>query len=236
MTARLESHDGPEPEFGAGLVGEGRDTVEHDAGPHPVCACRRPGDEAGGVRDAALAGKARGRRREPAICAARSPACSVRSASARWVASANGCATNSAGAEPRGRRRDVCGREAEAMHAAVDFQPDAEDMRAVPGFEQRELPVLVHEGLEARGARQPRARSASRTPSSSTMRERAARLAQRHRFFDPRNGETRRRRQRLRDRNEAMAVGIRLDDGEDAASGSVARGPAKGCAGAPPCR
>ena len=131
-----------------------------------------------------------------------------------------------AGAKPRGRRRDVRGRKAEAMHPAVDFQPDAEDMRAIPGFEERELPVLVHEGLErvARGSleflgiadalEQDDARGASR-------------LAERNRFFDPGDGECIGRRKRFRDRNESMAVGIRLDDREHPAAGSEFADPRK---------
>jgi hypothetical protein len=49
----------------------------------------------------------------------------------------------------------------------------------------------------------------------------ASRLAKRNRFFDPGNGESIGSRKRFRDRNESMAVGIRLDHGEHAASWSV---------------
>ena len=69
----FEGHHRPEPELGASAAGKGRDAVEHDAGPHPVRARLGPVDEAGGVRDAALAVTARGRAGECRQLGARLP-------------------------------------------------------------------------------------------------------------------------------------------------------------------
>ena len=131
-----------------------------------------------------------------------------------------------AGAKSRGRRRDVRGREAEAMHPAVDFQPDAEDMRAMPGFEERELPVLVHEGLERVARRRLEFFGIADTLEQDDARG-ASRLSQRDCFFNPGDGECVGRRKRFRDRNESVAVGIRLDDCEHPAARSEFADPRK---------
>ena len=84
---------------------------------------------------------------------------------------------------------------------------------AAEGFEQGELPVLVDEGFEAvRGS--GREFPGVAKPFQQHDARPAAGLAQRQRLLDARDGKAIGGRERLRYGEQAMAVGIRLDDRE----------------------
>ena len=208
-----------------GAPGERRDAIEHDAGPHPVRTRFRPGNDAGGIRDAPFAGQARSRFGECHKLGARVP-----------VVPALGI--GQMGREQHGLRDEVAGVETrpsgghrargkpEAVHAGVNLEPDAEHVRAAPGFEQVELEGLVHEGLEpvARGGFE--LGSIAETLQQDDARC-AARLTQRHRFPDARDCEGVGARERRRRRREPVAVGIRLDDRDYPAAGGQLADPSE---------
>jgi hypothetical protein len=106
-------------EFRAGRLRKRRNAVQHDARPDPVRPRSRPGDQRGGIGDAALAGKAGGRGREPLDLRARHGAAPVLGLG-QVRDEIRRLDDGGAGREPgRGCRR--LGRtEPEATHAAVD--------------------------------------------------------------------------------------------------------------------
>jgi hypothetical protein len=123
-----------------------------------------------------------------------------------------------AGAQPRDRGYSLPGGETEAVHAAVDLEPGPERLRAAPGIQQRELLVLVDErlklmmcgGFEFSGVAEAlEQHDACRTP----------RLAQRHGLLDARDREGIRSRKRLGHPDKSVAIGVRLDDRDDATAG-----------------
>jgi hypothetical protein len=90
-----------------------------------------------------------------------------------------------------------------------------ERLRAAPGFQQRELLILVDEWLETL------VRGDFELPGIAESLEqddacRAPRLAQCDGLLDPCDRKGIRSRQRFGDRDEAVAVGVRLDDRDDA--------------------
>lgn len=91
------------------------------------------------------------------------------------------------------------------------------DLRPAPGLEHRDLPFLVDEGLEsvARGGSQFFIVLDALEQDDARL---AARLPQRQRLLDPGDAKGIRRRERLGCREQAVSVGVRLDDRDDAAA------------------
>jgi hypothetical protein len=104
------------------------------------------------------------------------------------------------------------------VHPGVDLEPGTQHLRSAPGFEHRELFVLVHERLETPMRSDVEFPGVAESLQQHDAR-RASRFAQRHGLLDAGDRERIRSRKRLSDRDEAMPVGIRLDDRNDAAAG-----------------
>ena len=118
-----------------------------------------------------------------------------------------------AAGEPLGHGLDLRGTEAEAAHAAVDLEPGAEPVRAAPGFQHQHLFRLVHEGFErVLGGQRQFGRRLHALEQHDARAD--AGLAQRHGLFQPRDREGVGARERARRGHDAVAVGVRLDDGE----------------------
>jgi hypothetical protein len=232
--ARLQGHDGTKPMVSPGLSGERRDAVEHDAGPHPVRTGLRPCNETGRVRDASLAGKTRGRGRESRELRARRKAVGALGVG-EMGRDSELLGYESAGAKPRDGMGGLFGREPEPAHAGVDLEPGTKRLRAPPGFQQRELFILVDEWLETlvHGDFELPGIAESLQQHDAC---RARRLAQRNGLLDPCDRKGIRSRKRFGDRDQAVAVGVRLDDRDDADSRGRVREPSRGSAGALPCR
>jgi hypothetical protein len=101
------------------------------------------------------------------------------------------------------------------VHAGVDLEPGTECLWAAPGFKQRELLILVDEWLETllRGDFELSGIAESLQQHDAC---RAPRLAQRDGLLEPCDRKGIRGRKRFGDRDEAVAVGVRLDDCDDA--------------------
>ena len=123
-----------------------------------------------------------------------------------------------AGEKSRDRRGGLPGRETEPVHAGVDLEPGTEQLRAAPGFQQRELFELVDEWLKTllRGGFEFPGVAESLQQHDA---RRASRLAQCYRLLDPRDRKGIRSRKRFCDCDQAMAVSVRLDDCDDTAAG-----------------
>jgi len=104
--------------------------------------------------------------------------------------------------------------ESQAIHAAVEFEPDLEGRALASLAQQIDLFRRVHHELEARGRRRvelPAIEDALEQHGAFLN----ARIAQCDAFIDTRDREGIRRIERARHRHEPMSVGIRLDDGHD---------------------
>ena len=208
---------GRRPEIGGAALGESAKCRRASARAHPVGARVRPRDEAGGVGDAALDVAAARSARESDRAAVSSPGRRAFSAHARCVISRSAPtaahALQSCHAPPRNPRR---GSRADSCRC----RPSARlRSAACPAYcsEHRDLLERVHDELADRARPQPASCSRRNTPSSSTMRLRDARGAQRQCL--PRDARHRMHPRRASARaasTQAVPVGVGLDDRDDA--------------------
>jgi hypothetical protein len=214
---RLERHDRLEAQIRTGRIRERRGAVQHDAGPHPVGLRIRPGDQAGGIGDAAFARHAARYLVEQVDLRAGSGVATL-FGFGQVRDEVRGTGNLRTGSEPGGRSRHFGRPETEASHSSVDLEPDAESMRAAPGFQQPDLGGLVHERFKAELRR---LRELARIGDALEQYDAGAtaRRAQHDRLLQARNCEGVRASERLRRSHDTVAIGIGLDDREDAAAG-----------------
>ena len=220
--ARAERHRRAQAEIRAGRAVDHRDAVQRAARAHPVGVRIGPAEDGGGIGERAFA--CRGRRSPPRTPASASRVCAplpVASANsselAKWFISTTLPATAGIACSRAYASRTSLGREAQAMHAAVDLQP-APDRIALAGlFEHRQLRGVVHDGFDVEA---PQLRQVVRRVEAGQQHDglREARRAQPLGIAQRRDAECVGALQRTRDAFQPVPVAVGLDHRHDPAA------------------